>query len=55
MIINLYICCVIIIKLYSKFTINIVKIEFFIISRDIIIKYFIEFVDFDIINDIFCL
>ena len=23
--------------------------------KDIIIKYFIEFVDFDIINDIFCI
>ena len=24
-------------------------------SRDIIIKYFVEFVDFDVINDIFCI
>ena len=23
--------------------------------KDIVIKYFIEFVDFDIINDIFCI
>ena len=54
MIINFYICCVIIIKLYSKFTINIIKIKFFIMSSDIIVKYFIEFIDIDIINDIFC-
>ena len=55
MIINLYVCFVIIMKLYFKFTINIVKIKFFIMSSDIIIKYFIEFIDFDIINDIFCI
>ena len=53
--INFYICRVIIIKLYFKFTINLVKIKFFIMSSDIIVKFFIEFVDSDIINDIFCI
>ena len=54
MINNFYICCVIIIKLYSKFTINIIKIKFFIMSSDVIVKYFMEFVDIDIINGLFC-
>ena len=53
MIINFFICCVIIIKMYSKFTINLRKIKIFIMSSDIIVKYFIEFIDIDIINSIF--
>ena len=55
MIINFYICCDVIIKLHTKFTIIIIKIKFSIMSIDILVKYFIEFVDIDIINDIFCI
>ena len=54
MIIIFCICCVIIIKMYYKFTINILKIKFFIMSSDIIVKYFIELIDIDIVNGIFC-
>ena len=55
MIINFYICLVIFIKLYFKVAINIVKIEFFIMSRYIIVEYFIEIINIDIINDVFCI
>ena len=53
MIIKFYICSIIIINFYFKFTINIIKIKFFVMSSDILIEYFIKFIDIDIINDIF--
>ena len=49
MMINFYICCAVIIKLYFKFTINIRKIKFFIMSSDIIVKNFIEFINIDVL------
>ena len=36
-----------------RFTTNIIKIKFFIMSNDIIVKYFIDLIDIDFINDIF--
>ena len=52
MIVNFDSCFDIVIKLYFKYTINIINIKFFIMNMDIIVKFFINFVNINIINNI---